>query len=101
MRTATVLSALVAAGLTVGAATAEAQTSASIQATATVLSALTVAAGNNLVFGNVTPGVNKTIAITDGGAGHLHGDQGRDQRCDPVVHAAHQPRFRRRPAADR
>jgi len=70
MRTATVLSALVAAGLTVGAATAEAQTpSASIQATATVLSALSVAAGNNLLFGNVTPGVNKTIAITDGGAG--------------------------------
>jgi hypothetical protein len=69
MRTTTVLSAIVAAGLTVGAATAEAQTSASIQATATVLSALSVAAGNNLVFGNVTPGVNKTIAITDGGAG--------------------------------
>ena len=69
MRISTALSALVAAGLTVGAATAEAQTSASIQATATVLSALTVAAGNNLVFGNVTPGVNKTIAITDGGAG--------------------------------
>lgn len=69
MRTATVLSALVAAGLTVGAATAEAQTSAGIQATATVLSALTVTAGNDLVFGNVTPGVNKTIAITDGGAG--------------------------------
>jgi hypothetical protein len=70
MRTGTVLSALVAAGLTVGAATAEGQTpSASIQATATVLSALSVAAGNNLVFGNVTPGLNKTIAITDGGAG--------------------------------
>jgi hypothetical protein len=69
MRTTSVLSAIVAAGLTVGAATAGAQTSASIQATATVLSALTVTAGNNLVFGNVTPGVNKTIAITDGGAG--------------------------------
>ena len=69
MRTATVLSALVAAGLTVGAAKTEAQTSASIQATATVLSALTVTAGNNLAFGNVTPGVDKTIAITDGGAG--------------------------------
>ena len=52
-----------------GAATAEAQNSASIQATATVLSALTVAAGQNLLFGNVTPGVNKTIAITDAGAG--------------------------------
>jgi hypothetical protein len=69
MRTATILSALVAAGLTVGAAAAEAQTSASIQATATVLSALTVAAGNDLQFGNVTPGVNKTIAYTDAGAG--------------------------------
>jgi hypothetical protein len=69
MRTATVLSAIVAAGLTVGTATAEAQNSASIQATATVLSALTVAAGNNLQFGNVTPGVNKTIAITDAGVG--------------------------------
>ena len=71
MRTATVLSAIVAAGLTVGAATAEAQTSASIQATATVLSALTVAAGNNLQFGNVTPGVNKTVAIADANAGRF------------------------------
>jgi hypothetical protein len=69
MRTATVLSAVLAASLTVGAATAEAQNSASIQATATVLSALTVTAGNNLLFGNVTPGVNKTVAITDAGAG--------------------------------
>jgi hypothetical protein len=71
MRTATVLSAVLAAGLTVGAATAEAQNSASIQATATVLSALTVAAGNNLAFGNVTPGVNKTVAIADAGAGRF------------------------------
>jgi hypothetical protein len=69
MRTATLFSALVAAGVTVGAATAEAQTSASIQATATVLSALTVTAGNALQFGNVTPGVAKTVAITDAGAG--------------------------------
>ncbi len=69
MRTAIVLSAVLAAGLSVGAATAEGQTSASIQATATVLSAITVTAGNNLQFGNVTPGVNKTVAITDGGAG--------------------------------
>jgi hypothetical protein len=71
MRTATILSAVLAAGLSVGAATAEAQTSASIQATATVLSALTVAAGQNLDFGNVTPGVNKTIAIADPGAGRF------------------------------
>ena len=71
MRTATVLSAVLAAGLSVGAATAEAQTSASIQATATVLSALTVAAGQDLQFGNVTPGVNKTVAIADAGAGRF------------------------------
>jgi hypothetical protein len=70
MRTATVLSALVAAGLTVGAAKAEGQTpSASIQATATVLSALTVTAGNDLVFGNVTPGVAKTVPFADPNAG--------------------------------
>lgn len=71
MRTATVLSAIVAAGLSVGAARAEAQTSATIQATATVLSALTVAAGQNLAFGNVTPGVNKTVGIADAGAGRF------------------------------
>jgi hypothetical protein len=70
MRTATVLSAIVAAGLTVGTATAEAQ-SGNIQATATVLAALTVAPGANLVFGNVTPNVNKTIAIADAGAGRF------------------------------
>jgi hypothetical protein len=71
MRSATILSAVLAAGLSVGAATAEAQTSASIQATATVLSALTVAAGQNLQFGNVTPGVNKTVAIADASAGRF------------------------------
>lgn len=71
MRTATVLSALLAAGFSVGAVKAEAQNSANIQATATVLSAITVAAGNNLVFGNVTPGVAKTIAIADAGAGRF------------------------------
>jgi hypothetical protein len=71
MRTATVLSAVLAAGLSLGAATAEAQNSANIQATATVLSAVTVAAGNDLQFGNVTPGVNKTVAIADAGAGRF------------------------------
>jgi hypothetical protein len=71
MRTATVLSAVLAAGLSVGAARVEAQTSATIQATATVVSAVTVAAGNNLQFGNVTPGVNKTVAIADAGAGRF------------------------------
>jgi hypothetical protein len=44
--------------------------SATIQATATVLSAITVT-GTNLAFGNVTPGVNKTVAITDAGAGEF------------------------------
>jgi Domain of unknown function (DUF4402) len=71
MRTATVLSAVLAAGLSLGAATAEAQNSANIQATATVLSAVTVAAGNDLQFGNVTPGVTKTVAIADAGAGRF------------------------------
>ena len=70
MRT-TVLSAVLAAAFSAGVGTAEAQTSANIQATATVLSAITVAAGNNLQFGNVTPGVNKTVAIADAGAGRF------------------------------
>jgi hypothetical protein len=71
MRTATVLSAVLAAGFSLGAGALEAQTSANIQATATVLSAITVAAGNDLQFGNVTPGVNKTTAIADAGAGRF------------------------------
>lgn len=71
MRTATILSATLAAALSLGAATAEAQTSANIQATATVLSALTVTGASDLQFGNVTPGVNKTIGIADAGAGRF------------------------------
>jgi hypothetical protein len=63
---------MVAAGLSLGAASAEAQNSANIQATATVLSAVTVAGANDLAFGNVTPGVNKTVAIADGGAGRFN-----------------------------
>jgi hypothetical protein len=68
MRTATVFSALTAMTLSLGAASLQAQ-SATIQATATVLSAITVAATSPVAFGNVTPGVNKTVAITDAGAG--------------------------------
>ena len=72
MRTATVLSAALAAAFSFGAATAEAQsTSANIQATATVLSAVTVTGATDLQFGNVTPGVNKTIGIADAGAGRF------------------------------
>ena len=71
MRTVTGLSAALAAALSLGAATAEAQTSANIQATATVLSAVTVTGANALQFGNVTPGVAKTIGIADAGAGRF------------------------------
>ena len=71
MRTATVLSAVLAAGFSFGAVALEAQTSANIQATATVLSAVTVSAGQDLQFGNVTPGVDKTVAIADAGAGRF------------------------------
>jgi hypothetical protein len=71
MRTATVLTAILAAGFSFGAVALEAQTSADIQATATVLSAVTVTAGSDLQFGNVTPGVNKTVAIIDAGAGRF------------------------------
>ena len=71
MRIATALSAALAATLSLGAGALEAQTSASINATATVLAALTVTGASDLQFGNVTPGVNKTIAITDAGAGRF------------------------------
>jgi hypothetical protein len=72
MRTATVLSVILAAGFSVGAVRAEAQNSANINATATVLSAITVTGANDLQFGNVTPGVNKTVAIADAGAGRFN-----------------------------
>ena len=42
-----------------------AQNNAQITATATVLTPITVAAGNNLDFGTVFPGVNKSIAPAD------------------------------------
>jgi hypothetical protein len=71
MRTATVLSAVLAAGLSFGAVAVEAQTSASINATATVLSAVTVTGVQDLQFGNVTPGVDKTVVIADAGAGRF------------------------------
>lgn len=43
---------------------AQSQESAINQATATVLSALTILGNNNLVFGSVTPGLNKSVAKT-------------------------------------
>jgi hypothetical protein len=53
-----------------GATGAAAQT-ATINVTANVYQALTVSAGNDLAFGNVFPGVNKTIALTDATAGRF------------------------------
>lgn len=45
--------------------------SASIQATATVVTPLVVTAGQNLAFGNVFQGVNKTIAFGDASSGRF------------------------------
>jgi hypothetical protein len=65
MRTTTKLS-LVLATLVLTGTWAQAQTnSASITATATVQTPINVSAGQQLDFGNVFPGVNKTIAATD------------------------------------
>ncbi len=70
MRTRSVFSAVVALGLSLGAGAAQALT-ASISATATVLQAITVSPDNALDFGNVTPGVNRTVAPSDAGAGRF------------------------------
>jgi hypothetical protein len=51
--------------------TASAQQSASILAQATVQTPLTVSGLNDLDFGNVFPGVNATVLLTDAGAGHF------------------------------
>jgi hypothetical protein len=48
-------------GLALLAPNSIAQVSTSMQATATVVSSLTVTSSNDLEFGNVTPGVNKTV----------------------------------------
>ena len=62
---------LAALGLVVaGAATAQAQgVNGSLTATANVQSPITVAGSQNLLFGNVFPGINKTILATDPTAG--------------------------------
>jgi hypothetical protein len=74
MRTLSTVSAALVAGLSVfGLATASAQTnSATINATAVVLSPITVTGAVPLDFGNVTPGVAKTIAVTQAGAGRFN-----------------------------
>lgn len=62
------VSTVLALALVATAATAQAQ-SANINVTANVFQALTVVGNNSLDFGNVFPGVNKTIGVTDAGAG--------------------------------
>jgi hypothetical protein len=62
------VSTVLALALVATAATAQAQ-SANINVTANVFQALTVVGNSNLDFGNVFPGVNKTIGVTDATAG--------------------------------
>lgn len=53
-----------------GVATAEAQSNnASISATALVQAPISVTAGRDLAFGNVFPGLNSTVAVTDPNSG--------------------------------
>jgi hypothetical protein len=70
MRIARGVSVFTALALGLGTASLHAQ-SGTINATATVLSAITVNGAKDLDFGNVTPGVNKAVAITDAGAGRF------------------------------
>jgi hypothetical protein len=64
------VSAVTAAIFSLAASTAQAQ-SGNIQATANVLASISVAQGRALDFGNVTPGVNKTVALTDATSGRF------------------------------
>lgn len=70
MRKFTRVSAAVVALLSLSAAGASAQ-SANINVSATVFTALTVTGAQALAFGNVFPGVAKTIAVTDATAGRF------------------------------
>jgi len=55
----------------VGASAASAQNNASVTVSATVQTPITVVAAANLDFGNVFPGVNKTVAVTGASAGRF------------------------------
>ncbi|MEE8575957.1 MAG: hypothetical protein V3T31_01760 [candidate division Zixibacteria bacterium] len=62
-----------------------AQESGTIQATATVQAGVTVTGNNNLIFGLVTPGINKAIARTVVGAAgewHVSGTNGANVTVD-------------------
>lgn len=69
MRTSIQVSAALLGILSLAGTAAAQSNSGSIQATANVLAPINVTAGNTLDFGSVLPGVNKTIAPTDGTAG--------------------------------
>ncbi len=70
MRTTIRVSAVLAAVLSLGALPAMAQ-SANINAVANVFQAITVTGAQTLDFGNVFPGVAKTIAVTDPTSGRF------------------------------
>jgi len=70
MKTALNLTLSAIALMVAGAVTAQAQgVNGSITATASVQSPITVTGSQNLAFGNVFPGIAKTIAVTDPGTG--------------------------------
>ena len=72
MRTASkVMMGLIATTLA-AAGVAQAQNNASITVSANVQTPITVSAASNLDFGNVFPGVNKTVAVTDAAAGRFN-----------------------------
>jgi hypothetical protein len=70
MRSTLRVSAVAAAILSLTAMSANAQ-SANISATATVFQAITVTGARNLAFGNVFPGVNRSIPVTDANSGRF------------------------------
>jgi hypothetical protein len=70
MRTWIKVSAVTVAFFSLAASTAQAQ-SGNIQAIANVLASISVVEGRDLDFGNVTPGVNKTVALTDATSGRF------------------------------
>jgi hypothetical protein len=70
MRTWIKVSAVTVAFFSLAASTAQAQ-SGDIQATANVLASISVVTGRDLDFGNVTPGVDKTVVLTDATSGRF------------------------------
>ncbi|MDX2120852.1 MAG: DUF4402 domain-containing protein [Gemmatimonadota bacterium] len=70
MRILTRVSAVVVAFLSLNAGGASAQ-SANINATATVFQAITVTGARDLAFGNVFPGVAKTVVVSDATSGRF------------------------------